>query len=224
VVRSILIADDHPLYREALKGAIAASCRDAVFLEADSVAAVLELLERHVGVELVVLDLNMPGAHGFSALAHLRGTRPELPVVVVSAADDPRTVRSALDFGAQGFISKSADATRIGHDVELVLAGEAVTPPGFRYGETEPAPAEELEIARRIAELTPQQFRVLGLLLSGRLNKQIAYELEVSEATVKAHVTAILRKLAVATRTQAVLLAGRLAPGSHEPPVTGEED
>jgi DNA-binding NarL/FixJ family response regulator len=210
----ILIADDHPLFRAALRGAIVGHAGGGAapeFVEADSVAALLDVVERSPNADLLLLDLDMPGAHGFGALAHVRGMRPELPVVVVSASDDPQTVASALAYGAQGFISKSSDARGIAAGVECVLAGEIVTPPGFVPPAAAEPDAKDLEVASRIAELTPQQFRVLGMLLSGLLNKQIAFELDVSEATVKAHVTAILRKLGVANRTQAVLLAGRLA-------------
>jgi DNA-binding NarL/FixJ family response regulator len=134
-----------------------------------------------------------------------------LPVVVVSADDDAQTIAGALRYGAQGFIPKSTEAGQIGHAIESVLAGEIYTPPGFHPPRAAQGNDDDLRIARRVAELTPQQFRVLGMLCSGLLNKQIAYELDVSEATVKAHVTAILRKLGVTTRTQAVLAAGRLA-------------
>jgi DNA-binding NarL/FixJ family response regulator len=210
----ILIADDHPLFRAALRGAIVGQAGTGAppeFVEADSVAALLDVVERSPSADLLLLDLDMPGAHGFGALAHVRGMRPELPVVVVSASDDPQTVASALAYGAQGFISKSSDARAIASGVDAVLAGELVTPTGFVPPVAAEPDPKDLEVASRIAELTPQQFRVLGMLLSGLLNKQIAFELDVSEATVKAHVTAILRKLGVANRTQAVLLAGRLA-------------
>jgi len=211
----ILIADDHPLFRAALRGALTqpgtAPGAPPEFVEADSVAALLEAVERLPQADLLLLDLDMPGAHGFGALAHLRGMRPELPVVVVSASDDAQTVANALAFGAQGFISKSSDARAIAAGVAAVLAGDVVTPPGYAPRTDAEPDARDLEAASRIAELTPQQFRVLGMLLSGLLNKQIAFELDVAEATVKAHVTAILRKLGVANRTQAVLLAGRLA-------------
>ena len=210
----IMIADDHPLFRAALRGAIVGHLRAGAtsdFVEADSVAALLDMVERSPQADLLLLDLDMPGAHGFGALAHVRGVRPELPVVIVSASDDARTVASALAYGAQGFISKSSDARAIAAGVEAVLAGDVVTPPGFVPPSAGEPDAGDLEAATRIAELTPQQFRVLGMLLSGLLNKQIAFELDVSEATVKAHVTAILRKLGVTNRTQAVLLAGRLA-------------
>lgn len=211
MTRQIVVADDHPLFREALKAAVGRLESGTRFVEADSVAALLAALEAEPDADLLLLDLNMPGAHGFNALAHVRGSRPGLPVVVVSAADDPQTIASALRYGAQGFIPKSTEAGRIGQAIEAVLAGEIYTPPGFHAPRAAPTGGEDLEIARRMADLTPQQFRVLGMLCAGLLNKQVAYELDVSEATVKAHVTAILRKLGVATRTQAVLAAGRLA-------------
>ncbi len=229
----VLIVDDHPLYREALMGAVAAACPDAALFAADSVAQLFDQLDRHPRVDLLLLDLNLPGAYGFNALAHLRGSHPELPVIVVSASDDARTMRQALAFGAQGFVSKSSDASTIGHSVRAVLQGERVLPLGL--GSVREAGAEAatldaptpdalpldgvldvgaLDVAQRIAQLTPQQFRVLGMLCAGRLNKQIAHELEITEATVKAHMTAIFRKLGAANRTQAVLLASRLA---HDP-------
>ena len=211
MVRQIIVADDHPLFREALKAAVGRLESGAKFVEADSVAALLVAIESEPDADLLLLDLNMPGAQGFNALVHVRGSRPDLPVVVVSADDDAQTIAGALCSGAQGFIPKSTEAGQIGLAVEAVLAGEIYTPPGFHAPRTTPASEEDLRIARRVADLTPQQFRVLGMLCSGLLNKQIAYELDVSEATVKAHVTAILRKLGVTTRTQAVLAAGRLA-------------
>lgn len=206
-----LIVDDHPLYRAALKGAVQAAFADSVFIETDCVSGLLDLLERHPSADLLLLDLNLPGAYGFSALAHLRGAHPELPVIVVSAMDDPRTVRNAMAFGAQGFVSKSADADTIRRQVQAVLRGEVISPPSL----DEDVDGDALDVARRMAQLTPQQFRVFGMLCSGRLNKQIAYDLNIMEATVKAHMTVILRKLGAANRTQAVLLASRLAPDPH---------
>jgi DNA-binding NarL/FixJ family response regulator len=211
MTRQIIVADDHPLFREALKAAVGRLDTGTSFIEADSVATLLAALESHADADLLLLDLNMPGAHGFNALAHVRGSRPGLPVVVVSADDDAKTIAGALRYGAQGFIPKSTEAGQIGQAIESVLTGEIYTPPGFHPPRASQDSDEDLRVARRIAELTPQQFRVLGMLCAGLLNKQIAYELDVSEATVKAHVTAILRKLAVATRTQAVLAASRLA-------------
>ena len=211
MTRQIIVADDHPLFREALKAAVGRLETATRFVEADSVATLLVALESEPDADLLLLDLNMPGAQGFNALVHVRGSRPDLPVVVVSADDDAQTIAGALRYGAQGFIPKSTEAGQIGQAIEAVLAGEIFTPPGFHPPRAAPGSDEDLRVARRVAELTPQQFRVLGMLCSGLLNKQVAYELDVSEATVKAHVTAILRKLGVATRTQAVLLAGRLA-------------
>jgi DNA-binding NarL/FixJ family response regulator len=211
MTRQIVVADDHPLFREALKAAVGRLEPATQFFEADSVASLLAVLEAESDADLLLLDLNMPGAQGFNVLVHLRGTRPDLPVVVVSADDDPQTIAGALRYGAQGFIPKSTEAGQIGQAIESVLIGEIYTPPGFHAPRGPPASGEDLRIARRVADLTPPQFRVLGMLCSGLLNKQIAYELDVSEATVKAHVTAILRKLGVTTRTQAVLAAGRLA-------------
>lgn len=206
----VLIVDDHPLYRAALKGAVAAACSDCEFFEADSVASLFDALEQHPRTDLLLLDLNLPGAYGFCALAHLRGTHPELPVIVVSATDDLHTVRQVLAFGAQGFVSKSADAGTIGGSVSSVLRGEYVFPATLRADGEPEADVAALDLAQRLAQLTAQQFRVFGMLCSGRLNKQIAYELQITEATVKAHMTAIMRKLGAVNRTQAVLLAGRL--------------
>ncbi len=207
----VLIVDDHPLYRAALKGAVATACADVEFFEADSVDGLFGALERHPHADLLLLDLNLPGARGFNALAYLRGVFPQLPVIVVSATDDARTVRRALAFGAQGFIPKSADAGSIGRSVRALLRGEDVAPKDLDPTGAPAADADALDTAQRMSQLTTQQFRVFGMLCAGRLNKQIGYDLNITEATVKAHVTAILRKLGAANRTQAVLLAGRLA-------------
>ena len=206
---TLLIADDHPLFREALRGAVQRILPDASLCEADSVDALYGLVEANPDADLLLMDLNMPGAHGFSALVHLRALHPQLPVVVVSAREEPAVMRRALDHGALGFIPKSADSETIGIAVGQVLDGERWAPAAAAS-----APAmdrDEEAVARRLRELTPQQFRVLQMLGEGRLNKQIAWDLGVSEATIKAHVTAVLRKLGVNNRTQAVLMAGRLA-------------
>jgi DNA-binding NarL/FixJ family response regulator len=212
----VLIVDDHPLYRLALKGAVAAACEHCEIFEADSVGGLFDALDRHPRVDLLLLDLNLPGAYGFNALAHLRGSRPELPIIVVSASDDLRTIRRALAFGAQSFVSKSADAATIGDTILAVLRGEVVAPAALLSEKEPAADYGALEIAQRMAQLTPQQFRVLGMVCAGRLNKQIGEDLEITEATVKAHMTVILRKLGAANRTQVVLLASRLARESSE--------
>ena len=206
---TILIADDHPLFREALRGAVQRILPGARLHEADCVEALYRLVEAHADADLLLMDLNMPGAQGFSALVHLRAQHPQLPVVVVSAREEPAVMRRALDHGAMGFIPKSADSDTIGTALGLVLDGERWAPAAAAAASG--ASLAEQEVAQRLRELTPQQFRVLQLLGEGRLNKQIAYDLGVSEATIKAHVTAILRKLGVNNRTQAVLMAGRLA-------------
>lgn len=215
---TLLIADDHPLFREALRGAVSRVLPGAVLHEADSVDALHALVEREPDADLLLLDLTMPGAQGFSALVHLRSLHPQLPVVIVSAREEPAVMRRALDHGAVGFIPKSVDSATLGHAITTVLEGERWAPPTVAADPV--AAPEEHDAAQRLRELTPQQFRVLQMLGTGLLNKQIAWELGVSEATIKAHMTAILRKLGVSNRTQAVLVAGRLAldPGSVVPP------
>jgi DNA-binding NarL/FixJ family response regulator len=224
MTHEILIADDHPLFRAALKTAIGVECPDCRFSEADTVAALFDQLDAQPHVDLLLLDLNMPGALGFCVLANLRGTHPEIPVIVVSAMDDARTVRQALAYGALGFVSKSADAATIGNSVKAVLGGDCVEPAVLRGlsagGDPDPA---GLDLAQRLAQLTAQQFRVFAMVCTGLLNKQVAADLSISEATVKAHMTAILRKLGASNRTQAVLLAGRLVIDPHQLVAAGDE-
>ena len=219
LMREILIADDHPLFRDALRRTVAQILPDARLLEADSVDSLSELAQRHQQAELVLLDLNMPGAHGFSALVYMRAAFPTLPVLIVSAREDPALMRRALGHGASGFIPKSADVEQIAKAINAVLDGDTWLPPGVSSSAVSLDPEEEA-LASKIAELTPQQYRVLTMVCNGLLNKQIAYELNVSEATIKAHMTAILRKLGASNRTQAVLIAGKLAvdPETVTPP------
>ncbi len=206
---TILVADDHPLFREALKGAVAKLLPGARLVESDSADALFASAEAHPDADLLLLDLNMPGAHGYSALVHLRGLQPQLPIIVVSAREEANVVRRALEHGAAGFIPKSSDPATIRAAISAVLDGGHWSPPQADQGDS--LAPEEAAVAQRIRELTPQQFRVLGMLGTGLLNKQIAHALGVSEATVKAHMTAVLRKLGANNRTQAVLMAGRLA-------------
>ena len=206
---TILVADDHPLFREALKGAVGKLLPLARLVESVDAESLFASAEAHPEADLLLLDLNMPGAHGFSALVHLRGVQPQLPIIVVSAREEPSVVRRALEHGAAGFIPKSSNTATIGIAIAAVLDGGHWAPP--QSGDVRGVAPEEAAIAERIRDLTPQQFRVLGMLGSGLLNKQIAHAMGVSEATVKAHMTAILRKLGANNRTQAVLLAGRLA-------------
>ena len=204
----ILIVDDHPLFREALKQAISGGIGNASITQAGSLDAARGLLDKHDGLDLVLLDLRMPGVQGLSGLIFLRTQYPNVPVVIVTAAEDQGLVRKALNLGASGFIPKSSGTETIVQAINDVLSGGVWVPEGF----DQPAAADKEtdEIARRIATLTAQQIRVLMMLKEGLLNKQIAYELNVSEATIKAHVSAILQKLNVSSRTQAVIAAGRI--------------
>ncbi|MGA7297277.1 MAG: response regulator transcription factor [Rhodanobacteraceae bacterium] len=203
-MKRLLIADDHPLFRVALRQAAAAVVADKDISETDNLADTLCALEQSNEIELVLLDLHMPGSHGLSGLAALRGQHPGVAVLVVSAHDTPRIVRRVLDHGAAGFISKSADNGEISAAIGSVLdGGEWVPPQLAAQVAAEPGEAEDRELAPRLARLTTQQFRVLSLLSEGLLNKQIADQLGVQERTVKAHATAIFDKLGVRNRTQA---------------------
>ncbi|GAA3699262.1 response regulator transcription factor [Oceanisphaera sediminis] len=196
----IIIADDHPLFRNALHQAVELAITGAELLEVDSIDNLMRLLGDVDDVDLLLLDLKMPGASGFSGLALLRNQYPDLPVVVVSASEEPAVVQQAMRFGAMGFIPKSAPMRTLVSALNTILEGEPWFPEGISLDN-----APENDIAERLASLTPQQFKVLTMLSEGMLNKQIAYELAVSEATIKAHVTAIFRKLNVKNRTQAVI-------------------
>lgn len=220
----ILIADDHPLYRDALRRALSQAAPGASLFEASTVPELLALVEAHAEAELLLLDLHMPGARGFSALAHLRGQHPGLPVIVVSAHEEASVARRALAHGATGYIPKSSSAETIVDAIRHVRDGEIWLPPAMGAS-TAPLKDDEAQIAARIAELTPQQFRVLAMIAEGLLNKQIAYELGVSEATVKAHMTAIMRKLGCNNRTQVALAASQLAldPNTALPLVDNDE-
>jgi DNA-binding NarL/FixJ family response regulator len=209
-VREVLIVDDHPLFRDALARAVTQAVPEASLFEADSVIALQTLVETHPHAELLLLDLHMPGANGFSALVHVRGQQPGLPVIVVSAQEDARVIQRAIAHGASGYIPKSTPAEVIVTAIRRVLDGDVWLPPHIGAHAT-PLETAEATAAAHIAELTTQQFRVLGMIAEGLLNKQIAYELNVSEATIKAHMTAIMRKLNVSNRTQVALLARRLA-------------
>lgn len=201
----ILIADDHPLFRSALQQALSMGLgAEAHLVEVASIAELEVRLNENRDWDLVLLDLNMPGAYGFSGLVLLRGQYPQIPVVMVSAQEEAAVVQRSREFGASGFIPKSSPLETIQDAVRAVLDGDTWWPPQV---EEAAALSEEVRAASEgLASLTPQQFRVLTMVCEGLLNKQIAYELSVSEATVKAHVTAIFRKLGVRTRTQAALL------------------
>jgi DNA-binding NarL/FixJ family response regulator len=192
----------------ALRQAIGSLLPGARVLEANGLDELRQTLGRERDVDLILLDLTMPGVQGFSGLIFLRAQHPQTPVVIVSATEDPVAIRRAVAFGASGFIPKSLDIGRIGEAIRAVLAGDSWTPPDVDLSAGEDRDAADL--ARRLSTLTPQQVRVLMMLSEGLLNKQIAFELSVSEATVKAHVSAILQKLGVDSRTQAVIAAARI--------------
>jgi DNA-binding NarL/FixJ family response regulator len=212
-MEKILIADDHPLVRGALALAIEAAFGRAEILESASLHELVGQLEKVGVADLVLLDLRMPGIDGFGGLLRLRANFPETPVVVISAHEDRRLVKEAIALGAAGFIPKSTPRHEIVNALHRIAAGEVYVPPDTA-GATA-AVTGELDVAQRLATLTAQQVRVLQLLGTGKLNKEIAYELDIAEPTVKVHVSAILQKLKVYSRTQAAVLAGRLL--SNEP-------
>jgi DNA-binding NarL/FixJ family response regulator len=208
----LLIADDHPLFRAALCQAAAASVEDCTVLEAADLHAALERLRVDADIDLVLLDLHMPGSQGLSGLAALRGQHPGVAVLVVSAHDEPRVIRRVLDHGAAGFIPKSASPAEIGEAIRAVLDCRSWLPPALAAAVAAlPADPADTDLAGRLARLTEQQYRVLALLADGLLNKQIADRLAIQERTVKAHVTAIFEKLGVRNRTQASALLHAMA-------------
>jgi DNA-binding NarL/FixJ family response regulator len=205
---TIIIADDHPLFRGALRQAVGGLDHLPVIVEAGDFEAARKAADTHAQADLMLLDLAMPGVSGFSGLMSLRAEFSSLPIVVVSATDDATTIRRALELGASGFISKSAGIEAIRTAIQSVLDGDISAPKTY-LGDAEPD-ADVADLLVRLRTLTPQQSRVLGMLAEGLLNKQIAYALGVSEATIKAHVSAILLKLHVDSRTQAVIQLGKL--------------
>lgn len=206
----VIIVDDHPLFRAALKQALSGAFKGIKLDEAGTLDQVTERLDRDSDVDLVLLDLKMPGVQGLSGLMFLRAQYPAVPIAIVSASDEPHIIRRALDLGASGFIPKSLAVEEMRQAVAAILEGGLWAPEGGGAIDSEGD-----ALAQRIATLTPQQMRVLMMLKEGLLNKQIAFQLGVSEATVKAHVSAILQKLDVSSRTQAVIAAGRIDGESH---------
>lgn len=201
---TLLIADDHPLFRAALRGAAADAVAELQVREADSLQGVLAALEDESGIDLVLLDLHMPGNHGLAGLAAIRAQHPGVAVVVVSANEDPQVVRRALDHGAAGYLPKSSGLEELHEAIRSVLACEQWLPAALRATVARAqSSAHDADLAARLASLSPQQFRVLTLVAEGLLNKQIADRLDVQERTVKAHLSAIFDRLGVRNRTQA---------------------
>lgn len=197
-----LVADDHPMVRDALVSALGQTFSGAQFSMAGTLDQAKAALDREPDTDAVLLDIDMPGMDGLTGLARLRSEHPTVPIIIVSAARESSIVQRAYEFGASAYIEKSASLEEIAGIVRAVLDGEIFSPPETTAGDT---------FAQRAAQLTPQQWRVLALMVQGDQNKQIAYKLGVGEATVKAHVTVILRKLGVRSRTQAVIEARGLA-------------
>ena len=195
---SILIADDHPLFRLALGEAARTAAPGASIAQAATLDEMMDRLAQNPA-DLVLLDLMMPGANGFSGLLCLRVERPEIPVAIVSGVDDPRVIRKALEFGASGYIVKSAPPRAIADAIAAVLAGGTHWPPDALGPAADPS---DIDFGRRLATLSSQQFKVLRLIAEGKLNKEIAHELDLSLSTVKAHMTAVLKKLGLQRRTQ----------------------
>lgn len=204
-----LIVDDHPLFREALQLAIESAYPEAEIVEASSISAAQTALASEQPFDLLLLDLSMPGTRGFDGLIELRASRPKQPILVVSAHEDPRIVHEAMTCGAAGYISKSVKKRDLAEAIQDVMAGLVVLPKGYSPP-TDGAPARDTDLAARVASLTRQQLRVLQMVRQGMLNKQIAHELGVGETTIKAHVSEIMRKLNVVSRTQAVIEVARL--------------
>ena len=207
----LVIADDHPLFRGAMREAVSGLFARPSIAEAGTFDEVSAILDRASDVDLILLDLAMPGVRGFSGLMYLRAQYPGVPVVVVSANDEPSVIRRCMDFGASGFIPKTLGVDTMREAIAIVLKGGVWTPPDVDLSTA--TDADTTALLARLSTLTPQQVRVLMMLSEGLLNKQIAYELSVSEATVKAHVSAILQKLGVESRTQAVIAAAKIEVG-----------
>lgn len=207
---NFLIVDDHPLFIEALQRAIKSALPEATTVEASSIQSAKAELQGKTRFDLVLLDLSMPGTRGFDGLLELRGLYPKMPIVVVSALEDPRIIQEVMSYGAAGFIPKSVGRDELASALKLAMEGSVTLPKGYSPPEPAKSGAAKNDLAHRLQALTPKQLSVLKMLRQGLLNKQIAHELKIEETTVKAHVSEILRKLNVASRTQAVIEAQKI--------------
>ena len=206
---NIIIADDHPLFRMALKNSLQQSFADCSILEAEDFTSLTQLLAQNPQSDILLLDLQMPGCEGFSALVYAVAQYPQIPVMVVSAHSEPEIIRRSMDHGASGFLPKSADLAVMSEALLTVIDGGLWQPECSDSAVG--ASASEEAVADGLGKLTQQQFRVASMVYQGLLNKQIAAELNITEATVKAHMTEIFRKLGLNSRTQVVLAMGQLA-------------
>ncbi len=210
-MQKFLIIDDHPLFREAMQMAVRSVFPKAEIHEATGIEGAVGMISGvRRGYDLALLDLSMPGTSGFDGLLLLRSQFPRMPILIVSGMDDPRVIREALSYGIAGFVSKSAKKAELAKAVTTVVAGSIYLPDWYERAAPSGGSLENAELISRLASLTPQQMRVLQMLRQGKLNKQIAHELDVGETTVKAHVSEILRKLNVFSRTQAVIEASKI--------------
>ena len=205
---TLLIADDHPLYRDALRGALNAHMDEVNILEASDMSQAIEQLQQNLDIDLLLLDLHMPGSQDLFGLIHIRKTFPDLPVAVVSGSEDKNIISKVIDIGALGFVPKTTNAANIAKAIQTMLEGEVWLPDNFT-GDVQEDP-EFTELAEKIATLTPAQYKVLCMLRDGLLNKQIGYSLGIAEKTVKTHITSIFKKLDISNRTQAVIIATQL--------------
>ena len=210
---TLLIADDHPLYRDALRGALSLTLPDLILREAGDLTTTVDILEKE-DIDLLLLDLHMPGSHDMFGLVHIRKLYPELPVAVVSGTEDAAIISKIVGVGALGFIPKTASSGDIANAVQSILDGDIWLPESVSE-KIEEVDEAFSELADKVASLTPSQYKVLCYMRDGLLNKQIGYNLDIAEATVKAHVTAIFKKLGINNRAQAVLIASQL---ELEPP------
>ncbi|MBO6755669.1 MAG: response regulator transcription factor [Roseibium sp.] len=221
LMAKFLIIDDHPLFREALHGAVELAYPDSDTQDAASLSEACDILQTDTGFDLALLDLSIPGVKGMEGLLHLRTHFPRLPVVVVSGNEDPRIVSQVIAYGAAGFIPKSSKKSALAEAIQRVMNGAVYIPEQFADNDGPDALDDRTqEMIKRLSSLTPQQMKVLKMLCNGLLNKQIAYELQVGETTVKAHVSEILRKLNVFSRTQAVIEVTKLETLGAIEPVT----
>ena len=201
----VIIADDHPLFRTALKQAIAECIDGDETLEVDNFHDLLKTVENNSHLELVFLDLHMPGNDGFTGLTQLQNHFPDIVVIMVSSDDNAETMQKAINFGAAAFVPKSADLSTIATAIATVLDGEIWLPEHMQDNSNQQLTLAHQKLAKQLSQLTPQQYIVLTQIADGQLNKQIAYDLDIKETTVKKHVSAILLKLEVNNRTLAGL-------------------
>lgn len=206
---TLLIADDHPLYRDAIRGALTSNFEQLTLLEAADLDTTVEMLHHNKQIDLLLLDLHMPGSGDLFGLIHIRKIFPDLPVAVVSGLEDVDIISKVINVGAMGFVPKTTSAAQISQAVNVMLEGDIWLPESYAANDVE-LDTEFTELAVKVASLTPAQYKVLCYMRDGLLNKQIGYNLDIATATVKAHVTGIFKKLHINNRTQAVLIASHL--------------